>query len=89
MKKISRNEKLKEEWLKEEEDYLISISNLLQEKFSDNPNFLKADSYLTNAIQQKFVEVAGYTDEPEYIIEVVASILGIKEDELLKDLGLS
>ena len=42
-----------------------------------------------NKIQQKFGEVTGYTDEPEYIIEVVASILGIKEDELLKDLGLS
>ena len=89
MKKISREEKLKEEWLKEEEDYLISISNLLQEKYSNNPNFLKADSYLTLAIQKKFGEVTGYTDEPEYIIEVVASILGIKEDELLKDLGLS
>ena len=85
---MSREGKLKEEWLFEEEDYLISISNLLQEKYSDNPNFLKADSYLTNAIQQKFGEVAGYTDEPEYIIGVVASILGIKEDELLKDLRL-
>lgn len=83
MTKISRDEKLKEEWLREEEDYLISISNLLQEKYSDNPNFLKADSYLTNAIQQKFGEVTGYTDEPEYIIEVVVSILGVKEEELL------
>lgn len=83
MTKISRDEKLKEEWLREEEDYLISISNLLQEKYSDNPNFLKADSYLTNAIQQKLGEVTGYTDEPEYIIEVVANILGVQEEELL------
>lgn len=71
-------------WLPAQEVFLIDISNLLQEKFSDNPNFLKADSYLTNKIQQKFGEVAGVEDKPEYIIEVVASILGIKVDEFLK-----
>lgn len=83
MKKISREGKLKEEWLLEEEDYLISISNMLQEKYSDNPKFSKADNYLTNAIQQKLGEVTGYTDEPEYIIEVVTNILGVQEEELL------
>ena len=86
MKKISREGKLKEEWLLEEEDYLISISNMLQEKFLDNPNFVKADNYLTNEIQKKLGQVAGVEDEIEDIIELVCSYLGVEINEFFKTL---
>lgn len=58
------------------------------EKYSNNPNFLEADNYLTSEIQKKLGMVTGYKDKPEDIIEIVCSYLGIKEDELLKDLKL-
>ena len=75
-------------WLPLHEDFLIEVSNLMQEKFSDNPNFTKADNYLAAEIQKKLGMVTGYKDKPEDIIEIVCSYLGIKEDELLKDLKL-
>ena len=71
-------------WLPAQEEFLIEVSNLMQEKFSDNPNFSKADSYLTNKIQQKLGEAAGFEDETEYIIETVCSYLGVKVDEFFK-----
>lgn len=86
--KISRDRLREEEWLAEEEEYLIGISNMLGEKYSNNPNFLEADNYLTAEILKKLGMVTGYKDKPEDIIEIVCSYLGIKEDELLKDLKL-
>ncbi len=71
-------------WLPPQVDFLIDVSNLMQEKFSDNPNFSKADGYLTDEIQKKLGEVTGYTDETEYIIEVVCSYLGVKVNEFFK-----
>lgn len=68
--------------LADEENCLISLSNLLEEEYSDNPNFSQADNYLTNKIQQRFGEVTGCTDEVEEIIEIVCDYLGISKKEL-------
>lgn len=73
-------------WLPLHEDFLIEVSNLMQEKFSDNPNFTKADNYLTAEIQKKFGEVSGVEDEVEDIIEIVCSYLGVEVNEFFKTL---
>lgn len=73
-------------WIPIDEDFLIEVSNLMQEKFSDNPNFTKADNYLTAEIQKKFGEVAGVEDEVEDIIETVCSYLGVEVNEFFKTL---
>jgi len=56
----------------------------MQEKFSDNPNFAKADNYLTAEIQKKFGEVPGVEDGEEDIIEIVCSYLGVGINEFYK-----
>ena len=71
-------------WLPLHEDFLIEVSNLMQEKFSDNPNFTKADNYLTAEIQKKFGEVPGVEDEREDIVEIVCSYLGVEVNEFFK-----
>lgn len=73
-------------WLPLHEDFLIEVSNLMQEKFLDNPNFTKADNYLTAEIQKKFGEVSGVEDEVEDIIETVCSYLGVEVNEFFKTL---
>lgn len=73
-------------WLPLHEDFLIEVSNLMQEKFLDNPNFTKADNYLTAEIQKKFGEVPGVEDGEEDIIETVCSYLGVEVNEFFKTL---
>lgn len=73
-------------WLPLHEDFLIEVSNLMQEKFLDNPNFAKADNYLTNEIQKKMGEVPGVEDGEEDIIETVCSYLGVGINEFFKTL---
>ena len=73
-------------WIPIHEDFLIEVSNLMQEKFLDNPNFVKADNYLTAEIQKKFGEVPGVEDEIEDIIEIVCSYLGVEVNEFFKTL---
>lgn len=73
-------------WLPLHEDFLIEVSNLMQEKFSDNPNFSKADNYLTAEIQKKFGEVPGVEDGEADIIETVCSYLGVEINEFFKTL---
>lgn len=70
-----------------DEEFLIEVSNLMQEKFLDNSNFVKADNYLTNEIQKKMGQVAGVEDEVEDIIETVCSYLGVEINEFFKILG--
>ena len=72
--------------LPSDEEFLIEVSNLMQEKFLDNPNFVKADNYLTNEIQKKMGEVTGYKDTTEDIIELVCSYLGVEINEFFKTL---
>lgn len=74
-------------WIPVDEDFLIEVSNLMQEKFLDNPNSSKADNYLTAEIQKKFGEVPGVNDEIEDIIETVCSYLGVEVNEFFKILG--
>lgn len=66
-----------------EEDYLMIISNALNEKLFNHPKFLEADRYFAGQIQSKFGDAPGYIDE-EYTIGMVSYILGIETDELLK-----
>lgn len=73
-------------WIPIDEEFLIEVSNLMQEKFLDNPNFAKADNYLTAEIQKKFGEVSGVEDEVEDIIETVCSYLGVEVNEFFKTL---